>query len=113
MKAVILDMYGVILKDTGDNFYPFVNRTFPELTPSDIYPIWDKADVGEISSLEVFKRLGYPGDEDTLAGIEKEYLDTVEINEGFYVFATEIKKQYKLALLSNDFAELAKLVLGS
>lgn len=21
MKAVILDMYGVILKDTGDNFY--------------------------------------------------------------------------------------------
>lgn len=26
MKAVILDMYGVILKDTGDNFYPFVNR---------------------------------------------------------------------------------------
>lgn len=39
MKAIILDMYGVILKDTGDNFYPFVNRTFPNLTPSDIYPI--------------------------------------------------------------------------
>lgn len=108
MKAVILDMYGVILKDTGDNFYPFVNRTFPNLTPADIYPIWDKADVGEITSLEVFRRLGYPGDEEALSGIEKEYLDTVEINEGFYAFATAIKKQYKLALLSNDSAEWSR-----
>lgn len=96
MKAVILDMYGVILKDTGDNFYPFVNRTFPELS---------KADVGEISSLEVFERLGYKGD---LAKIEKEYLDTVEIEEGFYEFATNIKKKYKLALLSNDSSEWSR-----
>ncbi|WP_455619265.1 HAD-IA family hydrolase [Eisenbergiella sp.] len=62
MKAVILDMYGVILKDSGDGFYSYVNRTFPQLTPADIYPDWDKADVGEISSLEVFRRLGFQGD---------------------------------------------------
>lgn len=31
MKAVILDMYGVILKETGDGFVPYVRRTFPEL----------------------------------------------------------------------------------
>lgn len=47
MKAIILDMYGVILKDSGDGFYSYVNRTFPQLTPADIYPDWDKADVGK------------------------------------------------------------------
>ena len=47
MKAIILDMYGVILKDSGDGFYSYVNRTFPQLTPAGIYPDWDKADVGE------------------------------------------------------------------
>ncbi len=105
MKAVVLDMYGVILKDSGDGFYSFVNRTFPDLTPADIYPIWDKADVGEISSLEVFKRLGFKGD---LCKIEKEYLDTVEIDESFFEFASSIKKYYKLALISNDSSEWSR-----
>ena len=105
MKAVILDMYGVILKDCGDGFYAYVNQTFPDLTPADIYPIWDKADVGEITSLEVFERLGYQGD---LTAIEKTYLDTVEIAEGFYEFAKSIKKTCKLALLSNDSSEWSR-----
>lgn len=105
MKAVILDMYGVILKDSGDGFYSYVNRTFPQLTSADIYPDWDKADVGEVSSLEVFRRLGFQGD---LEQIEKNYLDTVEINEAFYGFAEEMKKRYKLALISNDSSEWSR-----
>lgn len=105
MKAVILDMYGVILKDPGDGFITFVNRTFPDLSPADIYLHWDKADVGELSSLEVFERLGFKGD---LAKIEKEYLDTVEMNESFYEFAADIKKHYKLALISNDSSEWSR-----
>jgi haloacid dehalogenase superfamily, subfamily IA, variant 3 with third motif having DD or ED/haloacid dehalogenase superfamily, subfamily IA, variant 1 with third motif having Dx(3-4)D or Dx(3-4)E len=102
MQAVILDMYGVILQDSGDGFISFVNRTIPDLTPADIYLHWDKADVGELSSLEVFERLGFKGD---LGKIEKEYLDTVEINESFYEFASNIRKYYKLALISNDSSE--------
>lgn len=102
MKAVILDMYGVILKDPGDGFITFVNRTFPDLSPADIYLHWDKADVGELSSLEVFERLGFKGD---VGKIEREYLDTVEIDEAFYEFASTIKRYYKLALISNDSSE--------
>lgn len=102
MKAVILDMYGVILKDPGDGFITFVNRTFPDLSPADIYLRWDKADAGELSSLEVFERLGFKED---LGKIEREYLDTVEIDESFYEFASIIKKYYKLALISNDSSE--------
>ncbi|TCT14862.1 putative hydrolase of the HAD superfamily [Natranaerovirga pectinivora] len=105
MKAVILDMYGVILKDPGEGFYTYVNRTFPNLSSRDIYQHWDKADVGEISSLEVLKRLGFKGD---LEKIEKEYLDTVDIDESFYEFATNIKKNYKLALISNDSSEWSR-----
>ena len=105
MKAVILDMYGVILKDSGDGFITFVNRTFPDLSPADIYQHWDKADVGELSSLEVFERLGFKGN---LGEIEREYLDIVEINEGFYEFALKIKQYYKLALISNDSSEWSR-----
>lgn len=63
MKAVILDMYGVILKDPGEGFYSYVNQTFPHLTPDEIYPIWNKANMGEITSLEIFEELGYSGEE--------------------------------------------------
>lgn len=105
MKTIILDMYGVIMKDTGDGFYSFVNRFFPNLPVEKIYPIWDKADIGKISSLEIFKEIGFCGD---LAKIEKSYLDTVEINEGFYDFANAAKKSYKLALISNDSSEWSK-----
>ena len=105
MKTIILDMYGVILKDTGDGFYSYVNGFFPNLPVEEIYPIWDKAGIGEITSLEIFKEIGF---KDDLAKIEKEYLDSVEINEGFYDFAEAAKKHYKLALLSNDAGEWSK-----
>ena len=105
MKTIILDMYGVIMKDTGDGFYDFVNSFFPNLPVEEIYPIWDKADIGKITSLEIFKEIGFCGD---LAKIEKSYLDTVEINEGFYDFAKAVKKHCKLALISNDSSEWSK-----
>lgn len=105
IKAVILDMYGVILKDTGEGFYEYVNKFFPNLTRSEIYSYREQADMGEINYLQVFKRLGFGGDLPTL---EKGYLDTVEIDKGFYDFAYDIKQHYKLALLSNDSSEWSR-----
>lgn len=99
MKAIVLDMYGVIVKQTGDDFAPYVQRTFPDLTIDDIYTHWFKADVGEITSLEVWEALGYKGD---IEKIEKDYLDTIEINSGFYDFASSVSKLYKMAIISND-----------
>lgn len=102
MKAVILDMYGVILKDPGEGFYSYVNKSFPKLSAEEIYAHWNKADIGEIPSLEVFRRLGFQGN---LAEIERKYLETVEVDKGFYPFASHIKTHCKLALLSNDSRE--------
>ena len=49
MKAIILDMYGVIVKQTGDDFVPYVQQTFPNLNPEEIYEPWNKADMGELT----------------------------------------------------------------
>ena len=107
MRALILDMYGVIMKDPECGFMPFVNRAFPDLSCEEIYKYWDKADLGELSSLDFLEKLGFEGD---LNRIEKEFLDTVEIDESFYEFAPAIKEHYRLALLSNDISEWSRYV---
>lgn len=107
MKAIILDMYGVILKQTGDDFVPYVQQTFPDLKPEEIYIPWFKADIGEITSLEVWEALGFQGD---LEEIEKEYLDTIELMDGFREFITKVKKDYKLAIISNDSSRWSRYI---
>lgn len=105
MRALILDMYGVIMKDPEGGYLPFINRTFPDLSHNDVYQHWNKANVGELSSIELFRELGFKGD---LSKIEKEYLDTIEINESFYEIAPMLRKHYHLALLSNDLSEWSR-----
>ncbi len=105
MKAIVLDMYGVIIKQTGEDFVPYVRRTFPELTQEEIYIPWFKADVGDLTSLEVWESLGFQGD---LEKIEKEYLDTMELNDGFLDFVSAVSKHYKMAIISNDSSRWSK-----
>ena len=105
MKAILLDMYGVIVKQTGDDFAPYVQQTFPELGTEEINTLWYKADIGELTSLEVWEGLGFQGD---LEQIEKEYLDTIELNDGFLAFINAVKGKYKLAIISNDSSRWSK-----
>lgn len=99
MKAVVLDMYGVIVKQTGDDFVPYVQRTFPNLSAEEIYDPWFRANIGEISSLEVWKTIGFQGDTER---IEEEYLDTIELADGFLDFIKKVSGKYRLAIISND-----------
>ena len=99
MKAVVLDMYGVIVKQTSDDFVPYVQQTFPHLSAEEIYAPWFRANIGEISSLEVWKSIGYHGD---LVEIEEEYLKTIELSDGFMDFIQRVRQEYKLAIISND-----------
>ena len=105
MKAIVLDMYGVIVKQTGDDFVPYVQQTFPNLSAEEIYTSWFKADIGELTSLEVWEAIGFQGD---LEKIEEEYLDTIELSEGFIDFIKKAKKKYKLAIISNDSSRWSK-----
>ena len=105
MKAIVLDMYGVIVKQTGDDFVPYVQQTFPNLSMEEIHTPWFKADIGEISSLDVWKTIGFQGD---LERIEAEYLDTIELSDGFIDFIEKVKNKYKLAIISNDSSRWSK-----
>ena len=105
MKAIILDMYGVIVKQTGDDFAPYVKQTFSELTTKEIHQQWFRADMGEISSLDVWRALGFTG---YVEQIEKDYLDTIELNDGFLEFISTVKEKYKLAIISNDSSRWSK-----
>lgn len=105
MKAIVLDMYGVIVKQTGEDFVPFVQQTFPDIKPEEIYIPWFKADIGELTSLEVWEAIGFQGD---LEQIEKTYLDTMELNDDLIEFIQEVRKHYKLAIISNDSSRWSK-----
>jgi putative hydrolase of the HAD superfamily len=105
MKAIILDMYGVIVKQTGDDFVPYVQQTFPDLIIEEIHTPWFKADIGELTSLEVWEAIGFKGD---LEKIEKEYLDTIELSDGFINFIEKAKNKYKLTIISNDSSRWSK-----
>ena len=105
MKAIVLDMYGVIVKQTGDVFVPYVQQTFPDLNPEEIYSPWFKADIGEITSLDVWQAIGFQGD---LEKIEEEYLDTIELSDGFIDFIEKFQNKYKLAIISNDSSRWSK-----
>lgn len=105
MKAILLDMYGVIVKQTGDDFVPYVQQTFPELDPEKIIKPWNNADMGEWSSLEIWATVGFQGD---LEKIERNYLDTIELNDGFLDFIKAVRNKYKLAIISNDSSRWSK-----
>ena len=107
MKAIVLDMYGVVVKQTGDDFVPYIQNLLPNLTREEIETPWFAADRGEHTSLELWSMLGFTGD---LEKIEKEYLDTIQLNNGFYDFIQTAVKKYKLALISNDTSRWSRYI---
>jgi len=107
IKALIFDMYGVIMKQNGYDFLPFVRKYFPESTTEFLYPLEDRVDLGEITSDEMLTALGFDGD---TAVIGREYLDTIELNYGFRDFITNARQKYKLAILSNDSASWSRYI---
>jgi len=105
MPAVIFDMYGVILPDPEGGLLPFVQRSFPHYGYEDVYRHWRQGNIGALSSRGFFAKLGYQGD---LAALEKEYLDSIAIDTGFYQVAARLQPYYQLAMVSNDLAEWSR-----
>lgn len=110
MKAILFDMYGVVLRQTGDDFAPYVQRTFPQLTTDEIHGVWLLADKGELPSLEVWRQLGFSGD---LERIERDYLDTIELMDGALGFLDAARAGgLRTALVSNDSSEWSRYLRG-
>ena len=53
----------------------------------------------------MWKAIGFQGD---LEKIEKEYLDTIELSDGFIDFIEKVQGKYKFAIISNDSSRWSK-----
>lgn len=107
-KCVIFDAMGVIFTvgdDTNDLLVPFIRQYNRDITIEEINKYYMSASKGEITSKEFWENVGlnieYSG-----KNIEKEYLDTcLTLDKEFIEIAKSLKKEYNIAILSNDVKE--------
>lgn len=110
MKAVLFDMYGVIIREPKGNLQPYAERHIPGITEEQVYANWIEASKGLITSEEFLYSVGLRGD---LAAMQKEYLDTLHMNDGIFKAVEFLRtKQVSTALLSNDTREWNEYLRG-
>lgn len=103
IQWIIFDVMGVIFEvgdDTNELLIPFIQQKNSDITKEQIYKLYLKASLGEISSTTFWQELGF---ENEYPEIERNYLDTcLTIDPEFMPVAVELAKRYSLAILSND-----------
>lgn len=111
--TILIDMYGVILKESKGNFLPFVYNSFPEREYERITDIirsqkmFTKAQLGQVSSHEFLSLLGFADTEKAM----KDYIEhSLTLDEGFIPFAEKVCGKYRLVLLSNDLPEWSEYI---
>jgi len=112
-KILLLDMYGVIIKESKGYFIPYTFQHFDSseydrLTKAfkeDKY--FSKAQKGIISNEEFLKYLGYSLPKETMEDYLKNYLT---LDEQFEAFAKKYSKVMDFCLLSNDVLEWSEFL---
>jgi len=106
IKWIIFDAMGVIYEvadDVSDLLVPFLRSKNNKLPLKVIYNSYIKASLGQLTSQEFWKALGYSRE---YPEIETEFLDNWYIFDAeFLEVAEELKKKYKLGMLSNDLKD--------
>lgn len=111
IRWVILDAMGVVFEvgdDVNGLLIPYLRDRGCQIASEAIHRLYMKASLGEMRSFELWRGLGLG---DCYPEIEREYLDTsLRLDPHFAAVASELSKQYCLALLSNDVAEWSQHV---
>lgn len=114
-KILFLDMYGVIVKESKGYFVPYTYEHFEKPEHDRIWhafkveKLFNKTQMGEITSEEFLSRLGYPNPKETM----KDYLTKyITLDEQFKEFAGAVQPEYELFLLSNDVLEWSEFLTG-
>jgi putative hydrolase of the HAD superfamily len=111
VRILILDMYGVIIKESKGNFLPYTYNHFPEAEHERITHmirgerLFTKAGNGELTSDEFLSALGY---RDTAFHMRDYIENHLTMDGDFYAFAENMKDKYSFALLSNDVSEWSR-----
>ena len=113
MKTLILDMYGVIIKESKGNFIPYTFNSFGESEHERLTKLFKvdrlfgKAGNGEINSFEFLTALGFDDPEFHM----KDYIENhLTMDEDFYPFADRFTEKYNFVLLSNDVSDWSKYI---
>ena len=112
-KVLLIDMYGVIIKESKGYFIPYTFQHFPEaeydrLTNAfKVERVFSKAQKGELSNEEFLGYLGYVKPKETMEDYLKNYLT---LDEQFHDFVVAFADRMEMCLLSNDVAEWSEFL---
>lgn len=102
MKTIILDMYGVILKESKGNFIPYVYNHFPGTDKSFLISQFNRASRGVIDSKELLESLGFAD----WVNAQTDYIDKhLTLDEEVTNFMQKYQRNYQFVLLSNDVGD--------
>ncbi len=112
-RTLLIDMYGVIIKESKGYFIPYTYEHFDEKEYDRLIKafreenLFTKAGNGDLSSDEFLSLLGYSNPTETMQDYLKNYLT---LDPDFLWFAEHNYSQYDFVLLSNDVKEWSKYI---
>jgi putative hydrolase of the HAD superfamily len=113
IEWIIFDAWGVIYQPGNlikEMLIPFITERNPKISENQIYKLYLKASVGEISSKEIWESLefksGYPEIENLYINSHRSILEP-----DFIQVAKNLRKRFKLGLISNDVKEWSLALL--
>lgn len=110
-RILLLDMYGVIIKESKGNFIPYTFEHFDKKEHDRLKRafreegLFTKAGNGDLSSDEFLSLLGYSSPAATMQDYLENYLT---FDKDFLWFAEKNYKRFDFVLLSNDVREWSK-----
>ena len=113
ITTLIIDMYGVILKERTGNFISYIYEHFDHSEHDRIKnlleneKLFTKAGLGELTSHEFLSALGYKDTEYHMKNYIENYLT---FDQSFISFAEKYYKKYQFVLLSTDVSEWSKYI---
>ncbi len=112
-KVLLIDMYGVIIKESRGYFIPYTLQNFDGSEHERILRLikeeqyFTKAQRGELTNTEFLSLLGYTEPRKTKEDYLKNYLS---LDEAFVSFAEAYSSRYDFCLLSNDVLEWSEFL---
>lgn len=112
-KVLLIDMYGVIIKESKGFFIPYTYQHFDSMEYNRITKAFreekcfTKAQLGGLTNDEFLKYLGFSDPQAAMEDYLKNYLT---LDEQFISFAEEYSKRLDFCLLSNDVLEWSEFL---
>lgn len=112
-QVLLLDMYGVIIKESKGYFVPYTLQHFEKQEHERLIKafreekLFTKAQLGEVSNQEFLKYLGYVEPRKTM---EDYLINYLTLDEQFKSFAEKYSGAMDFCLLSNDVSEWSEFL---